>query len=91
MAMDWSTANALASDLWREFISLRPAVGLNGYLRHSTMPDDYRYYDLETIRASMLSELRATRKNPSRMTTAALRELRGKLILLGKIRATLTT
>jgi hypothetical protein len=45
--------------------------------------------DLNRVHASMLQEYRWTLKNPGRMTAACFSELKGKLILLGKVRKAL--
>lgn len=73
MQMTYSQAITHAYELHKEFVSERDIIMGKGF-------------DLKRIHASLLQEFRWTRKTPGRMTPAAFSEIRGKLILLGKVR-----
>lgn len=80
--MTWNIANSHAYRLWLKWVSDRPHYsGLNG----STIS-----YDLDRIRASMLQEARWHRTGKSNATPGLIREVKGELILLGKVRKALT-
>ena len=85
----WTEANTIARKLWIKWVSGRPAVGHDGYLVVDTDPTHYKFYDLAYIHKCMLDDYRATVKNPSRMSLAAFKEVKGELILLGKVSKTL--
>ncbi len=87
--MTHNQASTRAAELWRKWVSARPAVGFNGYLQESREMADYRFYDLPTIHRSMLQEFRYIRTGKSRATPALITEVRGELIILGKIRKAL--
>ena len=87
--MTQNEASEKAAELWQEWVSARPAIGYNGYLQESSDMNEYRFYDLSVIHRSMLQEYRWTLKNPARMTVECFSELKGKLVLLGKVRKAL--
>jgi len=87
--MDWNTANTEATKLWYKWVSSRPAVGIDGYLQQSRDMADYKLYDLDRIHSSMLQEYRYIRQGTSRATPGLISEVKGELILLGKIRKAL--
>jgi hypothetical protein len=78
-----------ATVLWKKWVSLRPAVGHNGYLQQSDSMEDYRFYDLPKLHEVILHEYRWHRTGKSTATPSLQREVRGELILLGKIRKAL--
>lgn len=72
--------------LWKKWVSARPAVGVNGYLIHSH--ETYKAFDLDYIHNCMLREYRWIRSG--KVTPGLIREVKGELVLLGKIRKALT-
>ena len=85
--MDWTSANTEASRLWKKWVSDKPAKGIhNGY----TEQEHYQAYDLERIHSCMLQERRYHATGKSNATPAIISEVKGELILLGKIRKALT-
>ena len=87
--MTWTEANTAARKLWVKWVSSRPAVGFDGYLQVDTDPTHYKFYDLDYAHKCILEDYRATLKNPSRITPSLFREVKGELILLGKVRKAL--
>lgn len=87
--MTWTEANTLAYKLWDKWVSSRPAVGINGYLRESREQSDYRKYDLDYIHECILREFRAARDGKIRVSPGLLREMRWELSQLGKARKAL--
>ena len=88
--MKWNEANTKAYELWATWISSRPAVGFDGYISQSTNPDDYQPYDLDVIHDSILRESRWHATGQSKASPALISEVKGQLILLGKIRKALS-
>ena len=87
--MNTSTAIQIAHKLWVKWVSARPAIGRDGYLRSSDDMAEYRFYDIPTIHDSMLREYRWIRTGKAKVTPGLVREVRGELILLGKVRRAL--
>jgi hypothetical protein len=83
--MTWNEAHAHAQRLWTKWVSSNPAVSI---LTHGPYAE-YVAYDLDRIHASMLSEARWHRTGKSNATPGLIREVKGELILLGKVRKAL--
>ena len=75
--------------LWKKWVSFRPAYGRNGYLGYADSPEGYRAFDLDKIHECMLHEARWHRTGKSNATPGLIKEVKGELILLGKVRAAL--
>ena len=87
--MTWTEANSHARRLWQKWVSGRPAYGLHGYLGETDSPLEYRFYDVAKIHECMLQEARWHRTGKSGATPALISEVKGELILLGKVRKAL--
>lgn len=80
--MTWNEAHTTANRLWTKWVSDKPHVSI---LTHG--PDAVcAAYDLNRIHASMLHEHRFHRSGKSTATAGLMREVRGELVLLGKLR-----
>lgn len=87
--MDSMEAIPIAYKLWHKWVSARPAIGIDGYMRSSSDPNDYQGYDLDKIRECIRAEIRFHRSGKSNASVALMREVRGEAILLGKVRMAL--
>jgi hypothetical protein len=87
--MTWTEANTKAYELWARWVSNRPAVGINGYIRQTMDHNEYQAYDLDRIHASMLQEARWHATGRSAASPALISEVKGELITLGKVRKAL--
>jgi hypothetical protein len=58
-------------------------------VRESSDIADYQFYDLDVIHRSMLQEYRWIRTGRAKVSPALITEVRGELIMLGKIRKAL--
>ena len=83
--MTWIEASNKAQMLWTKWVSDKPASGI---LTHG-LNAPFVAYDLDRIHASMLQEARWHRTGKSSATPALISEVRGELILLGKVRKAL--
>lgn len=83
--MTWQEANTHAYRLWAKWVSDKPHSSI---LTHGPYAP-YIAYDLDRIHASMLQEARWHRTGNSKATESLIREVKGEMILLGKVRKAL--
>lgn len=84
--MTWTEANTHAYELWVRWVSSKPHQGHhNGFTEQA----DYQAYNLDRIHASMLQEARWHATGKSKASPTLISEVKGELILLGKIRKVL--
>jgi hypothetical protein len=83
--MTRNEANTKAQMLWTKWVSDKPAVSI---LTHGPNAEHVSF-DLDRIHASMLQESRFHRTGRSNATAELISEVKGELILLGKIRKAL--
>ena len=83
--MTRNEADIKAQMLWEKWVSDKPAVSI---LTHGPNAEHVSF-DLDRIHASMLREARWHRTGKSNATSSLISEVRGELILLGKVRKAL--
>ena len=83
--MNRNEANTAAQKLWTKWVSDKPAVSI---LTHGPFAEHVSF-DLDRIHASMLQESRFHRTGKSKASAGLISEVKGELILLGKIRKAL--
>lgn len=83
--MTWNEANTKARILWTKWVSDKPASSI---LTDGPNAPPVAY-DLERIHDSMLREARFHRTGKSKVSAGLISEVKGELILLGKIRKAL--
>ena len=83
--MTWNEANTAAQRLWTKWVSDKPHVSI---LTHGPNAEHVSY-DLDRIHDSMLREARFHRTGKSTATPGLISEVRGELILIGKVRKAL--
>lgn len=87
--MDRNTAMTEAMNLWTKWVSAKPYAGFDGYVIRTSIPEEYEFYNLDLIHASMLKEARWHATGNSSASPALISEVKGELILLGKVRKAL--